>query len=326
MSYPAYKFDHENVMAKEKEGTMRNNQSDTHKPVLLEECIENLKIKPNGVYLDATFGRGGHTREILEKLDDNGILWVLDRDPEAIVEANGMAKNDSRIKVLSGRFTDIDDKIPEGVQLDGALFDLGISSPQIDKADRGFSFQQDGPLDMRMNNEQGMSAADWINRADKDEIVWVLENYGEEKKAQEIADKVIEVRNKKEIKMTKDLVEIILASIPNMQKGKHPATKSFQAIRMHINAELDEISDGLPQVLARLNKGSRLVIMSYHSLEHKIVSDVLKRTKGNERLFSSTSSLPRLRKIGNAIRSGRKELANNRRARSALLRTWEVVK
>lgn len=326
MNYPAYKFDHTNEMAEEKEGTMTNSQDDTHKPVMLKECIENLKIKPNGDYLDATFGRGGHTRSILENLGDGGTLWVLDRDPEAIIEANRMAKSDSRIKVLSGRFTDIDDRIPEGVQLDGALFDLGISSPQIDRAERGFSFQQDGPLDMRMNNQQGMSAADWINRADKDEIVWVLETYGEEKKAQEIAEKVVDIRQKKEIKMTKDLVEIILAAIPNMQKGKHPATKSFQGIRMHINAELDEISDGLPQVLARLRTGARLVIMSYHSLEHKIVSDVLKRMKGNKGVYDSSTSLPRLRKIGNAIRSDRDELADNRRARSALLRIWEVVK
>ena len=210
--------------------------------------------------------------------------------------------------------------------MDGALFDLGISSPQIDKADRGFSFQQDGPLDMRMNNQQGMSAADWINRADKEEIIWVLETYGEEKKAQEIAEKVIDARQKKEIKMTKDLVEMILAAIPNMQKGKHPATKSFQAIRMHVNAELDEIADGLPAVLARLCVKARLAIISYHSLEHKAVSDVLRRTKGNERAFESSSSLPKLRKIGSAIRSGRDELVANRRARSALLRVWEVVK
>lgn len=326
MSYPAYKFDHVNRMVKEKESTMTNKQSNTHNPVLLKECIESLKIKPNGTYLDATFGRGGHARGILENLDGNGTLWVMDRDPEAISEANDLAKNDSRVKVLSGRFTDIDDMMPEKVQLDGALFDLGISSPQIDKADRGFSFQQDGPLDMRMNNQQGMSAADWINRADKEEIIWVLETYGEEKKAQEIAEKVIDARQKKEIKMTKDLVEMILAAIPNMQKGKHPATKSFQAIRMHVNAELDEIADGLPAVLARLCVKARLAIISYHSLEHKAVSDILRRTKGNERAFESSSSLPKFRKIGNAIRSGRDELVTNRRARSALLRVWEVVK
>ena len=326
MSYPAYKFNPEENMAYERRAMMTDAQGDTHMPVMLKECIEALKIKPEGVYLDATFGRGGHSKKILETLGENGSLWVLDRDPEAIKVANAMAKMDKRIHVISGDFTKIDDKLPVGIYLDGVLFDLGISSPQIDRASRGFSFQKDGPLDMRMNNEKGMSAAQWINRADKEEIIWVLETYGEEKKAKEIAEKLVEKRQEKEIKNTKYLVDIVLSAISNMQKGKHPATKVFQAIRMHINAEVDQIKEGLPLVLARLAPGARLVIMSYHSLEHKIVSEALKRKRGNEEFSVSASEFKAVKKVGNAIRAGREELSVNRRARSALLRIWEVKK
>lgn len=295
-----------------------------HSPVMLTECIQGLNIKSNGTYLDATFGRGGHSQEILSNLDQDGVLWVLDQDPEAIAVAEILAKKDSRVRVIASRFSGVADALPESVSFDGVLFDLGISSPQIDQAHRGFSFQQDGPLDMRMNNGHGMSAADWINRADKEEITWVLEAYGEEKKAEEIANKIIEKRQQEPIVTTKNLVEIILSAITQMQKGKHPATKVFQAIRMHINAELDEIREGLPEVLMKLSPAARVVIMSYHSLEHKMVSDVLKSIKSRKEYCGMVENIPKLKKVGHAIRACRSEVLNNRRARSALLRIWEV--
>lgn len=295
-----------------------------HLPVLLQQSVHGLNIKPDGVYLDATFGRGGHSRSILGQLSDAGVLWVLDRDPEAIVAAKRLAQEDARVRVLAGTFSDLDDLLGEDVRLDGALFDLGVSSPQLDQGERGFSFQKDGPLDMRMNNAQGQSAADWLARADRDEIIWVLTTYGEESCAAEVADRVIQTRLRTPIATTKDLVDVILAALPRMMQNKHPATKIFQAIRMHVNAEFDEIQRGLPMAAMRLRSGGRLVVISYHSLEHKHVSDALKRAPSQTEYTDSTSKLPKLKKVGHAIKADHQEVSGNRRARSALLRTWEA--
>lgn len=295
----------------------------SHKPVLLKESIHNLKIEANGIYLDATFGRGGHSKAILEQLGDEGRLYVLDRDPQAIEVAQQLAGADSRVTVLPGTFSSIGDLLSDQTRLNGALFDLGISSPQVDQSERGFSFQQDGPIDMRMNNEHGMSASDWLNRASEEEIAWVLSQYGEERFSSEIAKHIVQTRARSRIETTKQLVEVILAVVPSMAAGKHPATKVFQAIRMHINDELSEIRQGLPLVIEKMATAGRLVVISYHSLEHQLVSDVLKRSPKNPELTDSTSNQRKLKKVGHAIRANRDERMTNRRARSALLRTWE---
>ena len=319
MSYPAYQYDHLPYQVDNAgEASMPS-----HTPVLLNESVTGLHIKANGIYLDATFGRGGHSRVILNQLGEQGQLMVLDRDPQAISAAHELAATDHRVQVLAGTFSQLGDLLGQDTSLDGALFDLGISSPQIDQSERGFSFQQDGPIDMRMNNAHGMSAADWLNRANADEIAWVLTTYGEERFGEEIAKQIVQARARSPIKTTKQLVEVILAVVPSMAAGKHPATKVFQAIRMHINDELEEIRAGLPIVTERMNNQARLVVISYHSIEHQLVSDVLKRKHISEDLTDSTSSKPKLRKVGHAIRANRDERLANRRARSALLRIWE---
>ena len=300
--------------------------TDAHIPVLLKESIQMLNIKPSGCYLDATFGRGGHSREILKQLDPDGQLWVLDRDPEALACANDLASMDKRVRVCNGTFSQISELTSRLDRIDGALFDLGISSPQIDQAERGFSFQSDGPLDMRMNNQQGQSAAEWLARANVDEIAWVIQNYGEELYADKIAQQIVHSRQRLPITKTKQLVEIILSVVPSISKGKHPATKVFQALRMHVNDELDEIRRGIPQALEKMHAGSRLAIISYHSLEHQLISDIIKKRRTNHDCLDLTSNLPQLRKIGHAMKPGRDETLVNRRARSALLRTWEVKK
>jgi 16S rRNA (cytosine1402-N4)-methyltransferase len=319
MSYPAYQYDHLPYQVDNAgEASMPS-----HTPVLLNESVTGLHIKANGIYLDATFGRGGHSRVILNQLGEQGQLMVLDRDPQAISAAHELAATDDRVQVLAGTFSQLGDLMSQDINVDGALFDLGISSPQIDQSERGFSFQQDGPIDMRMNNAHGMSAADWLNRANADEIAWVLTTYGEERFGEEIAKQIVQARARSPIKTTKQLVEVILAVVPSMAAGKHPATKVFQAIRMHINDELEEIRAGLPIVTERMNNQARLVVISYHSIEHQLVSDVLKRKHISEDLTDSTSSKPKLRKVGHAIRANRDERLANRRARSALLRIWE---
>ena len=319
MSYPAYQYDHQPNQVDNVRGAIMP----SHTPVLLNESVTGLNIKANGVYLDATFGRGGHSRAILDQLGEQGQLMVLDRDPQAVSAAHELAAIDHRVQVLAGTFSQLGDLMGQDTTLDGALFDLGISSPQIDQSERGFSFQQDGPIDMRMNNAHGMSAADWLNRANTDEIAWVLTTYGEERFGEEIAKQIVQARTRSPIKTTKQLVEVILAVVPSMAAGKHPATKVFQAIRMHVNDELDEIRAGIPIVTERMNNQARLVVISYHSIEHQQVSDVLKRKHISEDLTDSTSNQPKLRKVGNAIRAGRDERLANRRARSALLRIWE---
>ena len=321
MNYPAYQF----KQAHFQENTMDEQQrSDIHQPVMLKESIHGLKINPSGCYVDATFGRGGHSRQILAQLGPSGRLIVLDRDPSAIRVAEELADEDGRVTVCHGVFSELNDFLEDDEAIDGALFDLGVSSPQLDQADRGFSFQQDGPLDMRMNNAQGLSAADWLARADKDEIIWVLQTYGEEGYAEAVADKIIQRRQEQPIVTTKDLVDTVLSALPRLLNNKHPATKIFQAIRMHINAELDEIHYGMTQVAQKIRPGGRLVVISYHSIEHKQVSDALKQLQADAALSDANSKLPKLRKVGHALRAGRDEIYGNRRARSALLRTWEV--
>ncbi len=310
------------------EGMNSKPDSSTHVPVMLRDSVQGLVTNPDGQYLDATFGRGGHTNALLELLSPKARLWVLDRDPQAIAVARNLALRDKRIRVLHGSFSQLSDLLPIPVGrpfLDGALFDLGVSSPQLDQADRGFSFQQDGPLDMRMDNQQGLSAMEWLERASVAELSYVISNYGEDPYAEQVAEKIVATRAERPVKTTKDLVSIILSVYPGVSKKRHPATKVFQAIRMHINDELDEITKGLPMIIERLKPGSRLVTLSYHSLEHTLVARIIKqRSSSSNMAVELTPNLPQLKRLGRAVRASHNELQHNPRARSALLRIWEV--
>ena len=300
-----------------------------HRPVMLTESIDGLAIQPEGCYLDATFGRGGHSQAILAKLGPQGQLLVLDRDPEALAQAQKLAAQDVRVRVLKGAFSQVGSLLANqglSTTLDGALFDFGVSSPQLDDAKRGFSFQQDGPLDMRMDNAQGPSARDWLARASVEEMCYVFKSYGEESQAQNIAEKIVAHRASKAINTTKDLVAVILSALPSINHKRHPATKIFQAIRMHINDELQEIILGLRACIAYMHPGSRLVTLSYHSLEHTTISQVVKqRVCNDQQAIEPTPNLPKLKRVGRAQRAGRTEVMHNARSRSALLRVWEVL-
>lgn len=310
------------------EDTERKVMNNGHVPVMLRDSVQGLLTNPDGQYLDATYGRGGHAKVILSSLSSKARLWVLDRDPQAIANAKVLASKDKRVRVLHGSFSQLSDLLPTPVGrpfLDGALFDLGVSSPQLDTAERGFSFQQDGPLDMRMDNEQGLSATEWLARASEEEMTQVIATYGEDPSAAKIANKIVQVRSQSPIKTTKDLVSVVLSVHPGMHNRKHPATRVFQAIRMHINDELDEIKRGLPMVIERLKPGGRLVTLSYHSIEHTLVARIIKQRSSLSNLtVELTPNLPQLKRIGRAVRATHEELQYNPRARSALLRIWEV--
>lgn len=303
-----------------------------HLPVLLAESIEALQVKPDGIYVDATFGRGGHCAEILSRLGEQGQLYAIDRDPLAIETALKRFSDDKRVHIIQGCFVDLEKLLaPFDLigRVDGILFDLGVSSPQLDDAQRGFSFMQDGPLDMRMDPTQGVSAAEWINSASEDEIVRVLRNYGEERYAKRIAQFIVKARNEKPITRTMELADVITKGNPNWEHHKHPATRSFQAIRIFINQELDAIEKALPQALELLKVGGRLAAISFHSLEDRMVKQFL--------VSQSTSQVPhkiplrqqdlsvRMRRIQSGVTASTTELLQNPRARSATLRIGEKL-
>lgn len=311
--------------------TTSDNEKSAHIPVLLEAALEGLNIRPEGIYIDATFGRGGHARAILDKLNQNGRLLVLDRDPEAISEANALAAKDKRLAVRQGSFENLyawcetEDLIEK---IDGILFDLGVSSPQLDSASRGFSFKNDGPLDMRMDPSVGISAADWLNSAEEAFIGTVLKTLGEERFHRRIARAIIAARNDAPITMTRQLAEIIAKAHPAWEKIKHPATRSFQAIRIFINNELEEITLGLDQALEILANGGRLAVISFHSLEDRLVKRFIqKHEKGDEHPIGlpilASQMNQRLRRVGRSIKPTEREIAKNKRARSAILRLAE---
>lgn len=302
-----------------------------HISVMLEPVLQGLNIRPDGIYIDATFGRGGHTRAILALLNQNGRLLVLDRDPEAILDAKALAAIDKRVIVRQGTFKNLF-MLCEAEnwigKVDGILFDLGVSSPQLDAAERGFSFKNDGPLDMRMDPFTGISAADWLNSAEESEINEVLKILGEERFHRRIAHAIIAARNVAPITTTRQLAEIVSKANPAWEKIKHPATRSFQAIRILINNELEEITLGLDQALEILKVGGRLAVISFHSLEDRLVKRFIqKHEKGDEHpiglpiLASQTNQ--RLRRLGRAIKPSEREIAKNKRARSATLRLAE---
>ncbi len=306
-----------------------------HFPVLYEESLQALNIRPDGYYVDCTFGRGGHSRGILERLGPAGRLLAIDRDAEAIqsVVAKKLQRDD-RFKIRQGSFSQLKSLLPadwteRGV--DGVLMDLGVSSPQLDESERGFSFLRDGPLDMRMDRHSGLSAAEWLQQVDEKKLVSVLFEYGEERFARRIARAIIEAREAAPITTTRQLAGLIEKAAPFKEKHKHPATRSFQAIRIEINQELKEIKQVLAQSVEVLRPAGRLVVISFHSLEDRLVKRFIRQESGAK---SNPGRLPVmekdiqqgvLKKTGKAIRASRDEVANNPRSRSAVMRVAEKI-
>lgn len=304
-----------------------------HLPVLLDETLNALSVKADGKYLDATFGRGGHSRAILAQLSENGRLLGLDRDPQAVATGRQLAAEDPRFSIEHCAFSELADAVHSRLwqhQLDGILMDIGVSSPQLDDAERGFSFYKDGPLDMRMNPEAGISAAEWLASAEMDDIAHVLKTLGEERYSKRIARAIVERREDNPITTTKQLAELVDKASPSREKNKHPATRTFQAIRIYINNELEELRKALEQALDVLAVGGRLVVISFHSLEDRIVKRFFRDEARGDDLPShfpvTVDQLnPRLKIIGKAIKAGDAELAVNPRARSAILRVAEKL-
>jgi len=304
---------------------------DEHQPVLLAPAIEQLNIKRDGVYIDGTFGRGGHSAAILQQLSDQGRLLVMDKDPTAIAHATHLAQNDRRCQFKQASFAEMAAFAREQHVMgavNGILLDLGVSSPQLDDADRGFSFQRDGDLDMRMNPHAGESAREWIARASEAEMADVFFKYGEERYSRRIAKAIVSARKQQAIVRTRELADIIARAHPAWEKGKDPATRCFQAIRIHINNELDDLQTFLDDSIEMLVTSGRLVIISFHSLEDRIVKRFIQQAaKGDNypaRLPVTKDMMNiRLKKVSAAIRADEEELARNVRARSAIMRVAE---
>ncbi len=304
-----------------------------HVPTLLNEAIVALAVKADGIYIDGTFGRGGHARRILAELSDRGLLLGLDKDPQAVAEGYRLAQQDKRFAVEQCCFTDlakpVNARFWQG-KVDGILLDIGVSSPQLDDPSRGFSFKQEGPLDMRMNPESGISAAEWLATATADDIMFVIKTFGEERFARRIARVITETRKHTAIVSTTQLAALIDKAIPFRERHKHPATRTFQAIRIYINDELENLKQGLRQGLNVLTVGGRLAVISFHSLEDRIVKRFFRcKARGNELPadFPVTADKlnPSIRLIGKPIKAGIAEIAVNARARSAVLRIAEKL-
>ena len=302
-------------------------QTAAHVPVLFAEVMEGLAVKVDGTYLDGTFGRGGHARGVLAQLGPEGRLLVMDKDPDAIAIASTLAGDDARVAWYRGSFADLAAWPLTAEGLDGVLLDLGVSSPQLDVAERGFSFGKDGPLDMRMDPEAGESAADWLARASEQEIADVLWTHGEERQSRRIARAIVARRASEPLLRTAQLASLIASVLPRGAGKTHPATRSFQAIRIHVNRELEDLQAGLDAAMARLKPGGRLAVISFHSLEDRIVKQFMARhakaPPANRRMPVEVAFTPRLRLVGGAQKAGEAELATNPRARSAVLRVAE---
>jgi len=300
-----------------------------HVTVLLEEAVAALEVRPDGVYVDGTFGRGGHSRAILARLGPQGRVVALDRDPRAIEAGREIV--DPRLTLVHARFSELAERLDElGVRhVDGVLLDLGVSSPQLDEAERGMSFRFDAPLDMRMDTTRGPTVADWLAQASVADITEVLRDYGEERFAHAIAKAIAAARTGGAVATTRQLAAIVEKAVRTREPGQHPATRSFQALRIFINQELEELKQVLPDAMARLAPGGRLVVISFHSLEDRIVKrfmrDQARPDDAPSRLPLRASELPqpRLRLIGKAVRPGAAEVAANPRARSAVMRVAE---
>jgi len=290
---------------------------------MLDAALEGLNVRGDGHYIDATFGRGGHAAAILDRLGPEGRLLAIDKDPEAIRVAERRFAADHRFAVEQGPFSRLEtlaEKRGWLGKVDGILLDLGVSSPQLDDAGRGFSFRHEGPLDMRMDPGQGESAAQWLEHASEREIAEVLRNYGEERFSRRIARRIVAVRSQEgPIATTRRLAALIAECVPHREPGKDPATRSFQAIRIHINRELEELGELLPQTLRVLAPGGRLVVISFHSLEDRLVKRFIRAFSGRRRMGRTLC----LQAVGGAIRPTEAELRKNPRARSAVLRVAE---
>lgn len=304
-----------------------------HDSVLLNEAVEALVIDPNGIYIDCTFGRGGHSRAILSHLSEEGRLIGFDKDLQAIAVGEQLQQEDQRFSIVHESFSLLEQEVSKRGwvgEVTGVLMDLGVSSPQLDQAERGFSFMQDGPLDMRMDTTRGQTAAQWVANTDEEDMVWTFKTYGEERYAKRIARAIVEKRAKAPITRTKELADIISEAHPRWEKHKHPATRCFQAIRIAVNRELDDLKDTLEQALNVLKVGGRLVAISFHSLEDRIVKQFIrKQEKGQD----FPPGLPitedminrRMKKIGKFTKAGESELERNIRARSAVMRVAEKL-
>ena len=304
-----------------------------HTPVLLDEVLAGLAVKADGRYCDATFGRGGHAAAILQQLGPAGRLCAIDRDPAAIAAGRERFAAEPRLTLVRGSFGRLEERVRaagwEG-GLQGVLLDLGVSSPQLDEAGRGFSFMQDGPLDMRMDNESGLSAAQWLARAGEREIADVLFKLGEEKFSRRIARAIVAARAETPIGTTRQLAGIVAGAVPTREPGKHPATRTFQAIRIHVNRELEEVEAALPQAVNLLAPGGRLCVISFHSLEDRLVKRFMRREAQGDPIYAELPNVPpharpRLQLIGGAVMPDDAEIARNPRARSAVLRVAERI-
>jgi len=302
-----------------------------HKAVLLEEAVSSLKVRGDGNYLDATFGRGGHSRAIMAKLTEQGRLFTLDKDPQAIAAGLEEWGEDPRFSIVQDSFAEINRLVQEWQierNLDGILLDLGVSSPQLDNPERGFSFMRDGPLDMRMNPTQGVSAADWVAGTPEREMTRVFWEFGEERHARRIARSIVRARQQQRLETTTELAALIEDTIGNREK-KHPATRCFQAIRIAVNNEMGDLASGLDQAIKQLRPGGRLVAISFHSLEDRLVKrtfrEAVRPGKVRRNIPEHPDWIPSLKLIGKATRPSEDEVSANPRARSATMRVAEKL-
>jgi 16S rRNA (cytosine1402-N4)-methyltransferase len=301
----------------------------SHRTVLLDEAVDGLNVRADGTYVDCTYGRGGHSRLILARLGAKGRLIALDRDPVA-VEA-GKEMRDERFTILHGAFGQLRAVLARAgvTTADGVLLDLGVSSPQLDEPERGFSFRHDAPLDMRMDTSTGITAAEWLATASANEIREVIRNYGEERFAKQIAAAIVAARARESVRTTRQLAAIVAEAVPTREPRQDPATRTFQALRIHVNQELEELSLALPQCAELLAPSGRLVVISFHSLEDRIVKRYMRNESQADRLparlpvRASELPQPRMRLVGRAVRPGDAEVTANPRARSAVMRVAE---
>lgn len=304
-----------------------------HTTVLLDKAVEALVTDVDGFYVDGTFGRGGHSAAILACLSTHGRLLAIDKDPDAVAAASEQFAGDQRFEIARASFADaaalVEARSRKG-RVAGVLLDLGVSSPQLDQAERGFSFLNDGPLDMRMDPEQGQSAAQWLATAREEDIAWVLKEYGEEKFARRMAAAIVRERQQQPITRTRQLADIVAAANPAWERGKHPATRAFQAIRIYINRELEDLETLLAAVIDLLQVGGRVVVISFHSLEDRIVKRFIRREEQGPPIprglpVREADILRRLKGVGRAVKADAAEIGSNVRSRSAVMRIAEKV-
>lgn len=303
-----------------------------HQSVLLREATEALVTVPSGLYVDGTFGRGGHSRAILARLDSDGRLLGVDKDPQACEAANTLSAEDQRFTFYHGSFAELPDRLQRmGIDaVDGILLDLGVSSPQLDEARRGFSFMHDGPLDMRMDTSAGETAAEWLAHAEVEAIAAVLREYGEERFARRIAAAIVAAREEQPLTTTAQLARVVSEANPRWEKHKHPATRAFQAIRIKVNRELDDLRDLLDAALDLLRIGGRLVVISFHSLEDRMVKRYMRDMARGRQLppgvpVTDSQLNRRMRLVGKAVKASAAEVGENQRARSAVMRVAEKI-